>query len=166
MGLRRSSDAFVWFGKELRVVKTDANFQRTNGAKIVKIGGVAIEEIYKRSQPYISQDETTQFILEANAAMLVYPSFLSQIGAAKSNEKAVYEFVDAKGKRFSLELAAVSTDKIQWIYPYKTAPLWLSNEDNRLPTDICLIRKPFMCNFKVTRDGKSSRNFQMIFSLF
>ena len=121
-----------WFGKELRVVKTDANFPRTNGAKVVKIGGVPIEEIYKRSQPYISQDETPQFILEANAAMLVYPAFLSQIGAAKSNEKAVYEFVDAKGKRFSLELAAVSTDKIQWVYPYETAPLWLSNEDKPL----------------------------------
>lgn len=121
-----------WFGRELRVVKTDENFPRTNGAKIVKIGGIPIEELYKRSQPYISQNETPQFILEANASMLTYPSFLSQIGAAKSNDKAVYEFIDAKGKRFSLELAAVSPDKIHWIYPYITAPLWLSNEDEPL----------------------------------
>ncbi len=121
-----------WFGKELRVVKTDVRFPRTNGAKIVKIGGIPVEEIYKRSQEYISQDETPQFILEATAAMLAYPSFLSQIGAAKSNDKAFYEFIEAKGKRFSLELAAVLQDKIEWIYPYKIAPLWLSNEDKPL----------------------------------
>lgn len=125
-----------WFGKELRVVKADAKFPRTNGAKVTKIGGVAVEELFRRSQPYISQDETPQFVLEASANFLTFPAFLRQIGAAQSNENAVFEFADANNKKFSLELAVVSAENREWIYPYKTAPLWLSRED-----------KPLACTF-------------------
>lgn len=121
-----------WFGKELRVVKADPKFPRVNGAKITKIGGVSIEEIFKRSREYISQDETPQFVLEASANFLTFPAFLKQTGAAQSNDKANFEFLDAKNKKFSLEIASDSTYKQVWIYPFKIAPLWLENQDKPL----------------------------------
>ena len=123
---------FFRFGKDLRVVATDKKFERANGAKVVEIGGLPVEEIFRRSQEYISQDETPQFVLEASANFLTFPAFLKQIGAAQSNDKAVFEFSDAKNKKFSLELTVYTSDKTVWIYPYKTAPLWLENQDKPL----------------------------------
>ena len=123
---------FFWFGKDLRVVATDKKFERANGVRVVKIGGVTIEEIFRRSQEYISQDETAQFVSEASANFLTFPAFLKQIGAATSDDKAVFEFIDDKNKKFSLEIAVDSSDKTVWIYPYKIAPLWLSNQDKPL----------------------------------
>lgn len=122
-----------WFGKELRVREVSRDFPCTNGAKLIKIGGVSVEEIFRRSQPFISQGESPQFVLSANASLLTYPAFLHALGLTTDASKATYEFVDAKGKRFSLELKTVPRDsKIQWLNPYKTAPLWLQNEDKPL----------------------------------
>jgi len=122
-----------WFGKELRVSKVSREFPRVNGAKLVKIGGVSVEEIFKRSQPFISQGESPQLVLSANASFLTYSSFLHALGLTKDANKATYAFVDAKGKRFSLELkTAPRGSKIEWLNPYKTAPLWLRNEDKPL----------------------------------
>lgn len=148
-----------WFGKELRVVKADAKFPRANGAKVTKIGGVAVEELFRRSQPYISQDETPQFILEASANFLTYPAFLRQIGAAQSNENAVFEFADAKNKKFSLELATVSTENRKWIYPYKTAPLWLSREDRPLAYTFLPESKTVYVQFQSYLRRKEFKNF-------
>lgn len=122
-----------WFGKELRVSKVSQDFPRLNGAKLVKIGGVSVEEIFRRSQPFISQGESPQLVLSANASLLTYPAFLHAISLTKDANKATYEFVDAKGKQFSHELKTASRgSKIEWLNPYKTAPLWLQNEDKPL----------------------------------
>lgn len=131
-GYNRVPLQVFWFGNELRVIAADKKFSRANGAKIIKIGGVSTDEIFRRSQEYISQDETPQFILETSAYMLMFPAFLKQIGAAKSNDKATFEFLDANGKKFSLELATVQAENREWIYPYKTAPLWLANQNEPL----------------------------------
>lgn len=121
------------FGNEFRVTKTSKSFPRLNGAKLVKIGGVTVEEIFKRSQPFISQGESPQFVLSASASALTFPAFLYALGVAKSLNEASYEFIDAKGKQFSIVLKAVAENaEIEWIYPYKNAPLWLQNENKPL----------------------------------
>lgn len=148
-----------WFGKELYVVKSDAKFPRLNGAKVTKIGGVEVEELFRRSQPYISQDETPQFVLEASANFLIFPAFLRQIGAAKSNDKAVFEFTDAKNKKCSLELETVLPENQKWIYPYKTAPLWLSREDQSLAYTFLPDAKTVYIQFQSYPRRKEFRKF-------
>lgn len=125
---------FFWFGSELRVFRSSKEFPRLVGAKLVKVGGVGVEELFRRSQPFIQQKESPQFILGANAYRLSFPVFLQALGAAKSTGSAVYEFVDAKGKRFSQELKTVPGDaKIEWVYASKDQkPLWLQNRDKPL----------------------------------
>ena len=122
-----------WFGEELRVSKVSRDFPRLNGAKLVKIGGVSVEEIFRRSQPFISQGETPRLILSTQAHFLTYPAFLHALGLTGDATKANYEFIDAQGKRFSAELKTVpKNSKIEWLAPYKTVPLWLQNEDKPL----------------------------------
>lgn len=122
-----------WFGKELRVRKFGKELPQLKGARLMKIGGVAVEEIFKRSQAYIAQGETPQFVLAESAAMLSYPAFLYAIGISKTTASADFEFIGSGGKRFSIKLKTVSKDqKTDWHHSSKTVPLWLQNEDKPL----------------------------------
>jgi hypothetical protein len=119
-----------WFGKELRVVQVSKDFPRLNGVRLVKIGGLSVEKLYEKSRAYISQGESEQFVLDASTHLLTSPVFLKNAGAAKAYDRADYQFIDLEGKRFSLELKALTqSEKIQWAAPYKTAPLYLQNPD-------------------------------------
>ena len=119
-----------WFGKELRVVRVAKEFPRVNGARLVKIGGVPVEKVYEQTREYISQAESEQFVLHASGQLLARPVLLKILGLTKETDRATYEFVDLQGKRFSLEMkAAPPGEKIEWIVPYKTAPLYLQKPD-------------------------------------
>lgn len=122
-----------WFGKELRVIRVSGDLPRLNGARLVGVGGVPVEKIYEQSRNYIPQGESEQFVLNSSTYLYTYPVFLKIIGAAKDNYKAVYEFIDVKGKKFHQELIGVSQgEKIAWIRPFKAAPLYLQKEDESL----------------------------------
>ncbi|HEX8250000.1 MAG TPA: POTRA domain-containing protein [Pyrinomonadaceae bacterium] len=119
-----------WFGKELRVTKVDKKFPRLNGARLLKIGGVGVEKIYEQSREYIPQGETEQFTLDASAGGFISPIFLKHLGLTRNAESAVYEFLDLKGKRFSLEMKGVErAAKTDWIAPYKQAPLSMQKQE-------------------------------------
>jgi hypothetical protein len=114
-----------WFGRELRVTRVSPKFPRLNGARLVRIGGVPVEKIYEQSREYIPQGETEQFMLSASTRIITYPIFLKHLGITKNAESARYEFIDLKGRRFSLEMkgeARIESES-DWIAPYKTAPL-------------------------------------------
>jgi hypothetical protein len=119
-----------WFGKELRVTKVSKQFPRASGARLVKIGGVAVEKIYEQSREYIPQGETEQFTLNSSTSGFTYPIFLKHLGVTKTAESAVYEFVDLQGKRFSLEMKGDgSASETDWIAPYQRAPLSMQKPD-------------------------------------
>lgn len=119
-----------WFGKELRVAAVAKEFPRLNGARLLKIGGVPVEKIYEQSREYIAPGESEQYVLNASQYLFAYPVFLKNVGATKTNDRAKYEFVDLNGKKFSLEMQAVSSaEKREYIKPYKTAPLYLQKPD-------------------------------------
>jgi hypothetical protein len=122
--------SLFWFGRELRVIAVAKNYPRVNGARLVKIGGVPVEKIYERGREYISQGESEQYVLQASTYLFTFPVILKNLGAAKNSDSAVYEFIDAKGKKFSLELKALPHDAVKdWIVPYKQAPLSLKNHE-------------------------------------
>lgn len=138
-----------WFGKELRVTSVAKEFPRVRGAQIVKIGGVPVEKIYEQMREYISQGESEQFVLSASSYLFKYPVFLKILGATKNAEKAVYEFIDLKGKRFSLEMKAIPpAEKTGWLVPYKTAPLYLQKEGEPLSFEYLKDARAVYVNFK------------------
>jgi hypothetical protein len=109
---------FFWFGKELRVTRVGKEFPRANGARLVKIEGISVEEILRRSRDYIPQGESEGSFLAANSSYLRFPVFLHALGVTKSADKATYEFVDAEDKSFTLEMQAVPRGaKMDFITP-------------------------------------------------
>ncbi|HEY0459967.1 MAG TPA: hypothetical protein VGC97_12585 [Pyrinomonadaceae bacterium] len=119
-----------WFGKELRVVQVSKELPRLNGARLVKIGGVPVEKVYERARDYISQGESEQFVLNASTYLFTYPVWLKTAGLAKDDGAAVYEFTDAKGKKFSLAIKTLPRGAVKdWLVPYKQTPLHLQKPD-------------------------------------
>ena len=138
-----------WFGRELRVIKVSNEFPRLNGARLMKVGGVPVEKIYEQMRQYIAQGESEQFMLEASSYLFKYPVFLKTIGAAKDSGRAVYEFVDTKGKKFSLEMKAIPrSEKTVWIAPSKTAPLHLQKPDEPFYFNYLKDKKTVYVNFR------------------
>ena len=138
-----------WFGKELRVTRVSNEFPRVSGAHLTKIGGVPVEKIYEQMRGYISEGESEQFILNASGYLFKYPVFLKILGAAQGSEKAVYEFIDLKGKRFSLEMKAIPPgEKTGWLVPYKRAPLYLQKAGEPLSFEYLKGAKTVYVNFK------------------
>jgi len=119
-----------WFGKELRVRRVSKEFPRLNGARLTRIGGVPVEKVYERGREYISQGESEQFVLNASGNLFTLPVILKNLGLTKDSGKAIYEFIDLKGRRFSLEMKALPRGAVgEWIAPYARAPLYLQKPD-------------------------------------
>lgn len=138
-----------WFGKELRVVRVSDEFPRLNGARLLKIDGVPVEEIYEKAREYIPQGESEQYVLNWSTYLFAYPVFLKVLGVAKDPEKIVYDFIDAKGKKFRQQLKGVPQNtKINWISPYRAAPLYLQNENQPLSFSYLEKEKTVYLNFR------------------
>jgi len=138
-----------WFGKELRVTKVSKQFPRVNGARLTKIGGVAVEKIYEQSREYISAGETEQFVLNSSTWGFTYPIFLKHLGLTKTTESAVYEFVDLQGKKFSLEMKGEARGaETDWIAPYKQAPLSVQKPDAPFYFEYLADAKTVYVNFR------------------
>jgi hypothetical protein len=139
-----------WFGKELRVTKVSKQFPRLNGARLVKIGGVSVEKIYEQSREYIPQGETEQFTLDASTRRFTSPVFLKHLGLTRNAESAVYEFVDSKGKKFSLEMKGEARAEAEsdWIAPYKQPPLALQKPEAPFYFEYLADAKTLYVNFR------------------
>jgi hypothetical protein len=139
-----------WFGRELRVVKVSRKFPRLNGARLVKINGVGVEKIYEQFREYIPQGETEQFTLDASTRAYTYPILLKHLGVTKKPESAVYEFVDLKGKRFSLEMKGEARGETDgdWLAPYKQAALSLQKPEAPFYFEYLAAAKTLYVNFR------------------
>jgi hypothetical protein len=138
-----------WFGKELRVIKVAKEFPRLNGARLIKIGGVGVERVHEQAQDYISQEESEQFELDGSAYLFTYPVLLKVLGLTRESDKASYEFIDRRGKRFSIELKAEPrTENRDWLVPYKTTPLYLQKPREPLSLEYLKSAQTVYVNFK------------------
>jgi hypothetical protein len=115
-----------WFGNELRVTGTTAEYQRALGARVVRIGKATLAEANLKAQPFIHQGENEWFVKSESASFLAYPALLHAIGLAPDAEHAAYTFEDAKGKRFTLDLPTMAAvARPVWMSAVSRMPLYL-----------------------------------------
>ena len=113
-----------WFGNELRVVETIAAHRAALGTRVLKIGGVTIEEVFRRNLPYIAQGETPGFVRSVSAQHLTHPVLLHALGLAPDVHRAAYELEDRRGRRFTLDLRArESHEGLVWLDAAASRPL-------------------------------------------
>jgi hypothetical protein len=115
------------------VTEAAAAYRRALGARVVRVGNATVEEAYRRDQPYISQGESEEFVLDVNAANMTYPAHLHGLGLAPDTTRALYTFEDDKGRRFSLDIKALAPGRqVEWLDASRKKPLYRRKPDEPL----------------------------------
>ena len=121
---------FYWFGDDLRVIATTADYQRALGTRVVTVGSSSVRNTLERVRSIISQDENEWLIRRVAPHLLVYPAVLHGLGLTEESPTAPYTFQNDAGETFQLELKTVGQDaKVGWLPAAKKTPLYREKPD-------------------------------------
>jgi hypothetical protein len=113
-----------WFGSDLRVLRTTAEYKRALGTRVVGIGRLNLADSIERINALVPK-ESEQFVRYSNVSLMPLAEILHALKIAPDINRAEWTFEDAQGKRFSLNLAAQPPEaKIEWLSTLKEAPLY------------------------------------------
>jgi hypothetical protein len=120
-----------WFGDELRVTATTADYRRIVGTRLVGIEDHKLEDIRRKMSTVISQDEPIGYWISTSIAFIPIPEILAGLGIAKSDQQASFVFLDSADHEFKVQLPAMPIDPSRrWIPASKTIPLFRQQQNN------------------------------------
>ncbi len=98
-----------WFGNELRVTGAAKEYAQALGARVVKIGGTAVDDVQARvTRSFPSaENENPWYVLATSPAFLTSPETLQTLGVVRDLGPATFTFVDDAGASFDLAIAPV-----------------------------------------------------------
>ncbi|HLM60353.1 MAG TPA: hypothetical protein VK308_06100, partial [Pyrinomonadaceae bacterium] len=144
-----------WFGNDLRVVRTTADYKRALGARVVGIGALTLAEAKERINTLIPR-ENEQFLRYANPSYLPFAEFLHALKIAPDIGQAQWTFEDAEGKRFSLNLKAVPPNtKVEWLSTLKEVPLYRQQSEQLMWVRLLPESQTVYLNLKVYPDAET-----------
>ena len=152
-GFNRYPLTLSWFGNDLRVLRTSADYKRALGARVVGIGALTLAEATSRINTLIPR-ETEQFLRYSNVSLMPYAEILHALKIAPEITQAQWTFEDAKGERFSLNLkAAPPNTKVEWLSTLKEAPLYRQQSDQLMWVKLLPESQTVYLNLKVYPDA-------------
>jgi len=95
------------FGDDFRVVAAGPAADRARGARIVKIGGVPIADVWRRAMTLTPQGELDQLRREDALAYLARGYALHGLDVIADRNHAVYTLMDDGGRTFDLDIAGI-----------------------------------------------------------
>jgi len=106
--------ALNWFGGELRVTATTAEYQRALGARIVGIGGLPIAEVDVRVRSCFpsAEAENEWYALSTGPAFINRPEVLHALRVVADRGHAPFTFENDQGDTFTLELKPIVTPPV------------------------------------------------------
>jgi hypothetical protein len=98
-----------WFGRELRVTAASEAYRGALGTRVVKIGGLPIDEVQARIANYIpsAANENAWYVLSASPNFIARPEFLHALGIVPDLARAAFTFEDDQGQQSTLEISPV-----------------------------------------------------------
>ena len=122
--------SLYWFGNELRVIRTTAQYQRALGTRVVRIGGMNIGDVNTRIRRVISQAENEWFVLRNSPGYIATTEVLHTLAIVPDITSAAFTFVDEQGKQFTLTIRSVPQEaKIEWLSLPTNLPLYQQRPD-------------------------------------
>ena len=118
-----------WFGNDLRVLRTTAEYRRSLGARVVGIGGLSLAEATALVNTLVPR-ESEQFVRYGNVSLMPFAEVLHALKIAPDVGQARWTFEDAAGQRFSLDFKPVAANtKVEWLSTLKEVPLYRQQSD-------------------------------------
>lgn len=125
--LQRYPITLMWFGKELRVIRSTKDNADLRGAIVTKINGTPVDVAIEKVKPLVPAHESPTFVLGWSEYLLTLDEILVGTGIKKSGALKLTATTMAK-KTITVELTA-SPDVNQKIWAYQPLPLYLSKSD-------------------------------------
>lgn len=121
---RRYPLSLVWFGNELRVTRTVAAYRRALGGRVLRVGGLSVEDVSAKVSRLVPQ-ENDYWVRHVSPGYMTSPEVLFTLKILPALERGQWTFEDAEGKQFSIDMSAISPDeKIEWLSTLKEVPLY------------------------------------------
>jgi hypothetical protein len=150
---RRYPLTLYWFGGDLRVLRTTAEYKRALGSRVVGIGSLNLAEAIERINTLVPR-ENEQFVRFANVSLTPIAEILHALKIAPDLNRSEWTFEDAEGKRFSLNLASQASDaKLEWLSTLKEVPLYRQRSNELMWTTALPEAQTVYLNLKVYPDG-------------
>lgn len=142
-----------WFGNDLRVLRTTAEYKRALGTRVVGIGSLNLADATERVNALVAR-ENVQFARYSNVSLIPLAEILHALKIAPHVNRAEWTFEDAKGERFSLNLSAQAPDaKIEWLSTLKEIPLYRQQADQLMWVRLLPDAQTVYLNLKVYPDA-------------
>jgi hypothetical protein len=96
-----------WFGRDLRVIRSDAAHRHLLGQRVVRIGSARIDDAAARLRQLIPAHETENYVLGRLQRLLRMPAILRAVDLAASDRELPIVVQNDRGARTRVTLAAV-----------------------------------------------------------
>jgi len=106
-----------WFNDGLYVLAASEPYRKALGAKIIRIGGADTDQVYAAVKTLIPA-ENNAILKQDTPLYMVTPEILYGLGIVPGMDKALFQFQNAQGERFSLNLTPVNYDDRSMITIY------------------------------------------------
>ena len=121
--------SLYWFGDDLRVLLTTANYRAALGAKVVKIDDTDIKIAAAKINSLVPH-ENDYWVRFIGAGYFPFAEILNALKITGNLKQAKWTFEDEAGKQFSLDVEAVAPNaKIEWLSTLKEVPLYRQRTD-------------------------------------
>ena len=118
------------FGEDYRVVATANGNEKALGARVIKIADTPTARAHEMLLPLTPSDETGVLRNARATGFLTMGILLHGIGIVRDRNLVRYAFADDDGKEFTVDVHSVTrSEKLNWTYPYKEAPLFRQKPD-------------------------------------
>ena len=118
------------FGDDYRVVATANGNEKALGARVIKIADTPTARAHEMLLALTPSDETAVLRNARANGFLTAGILLHGIGLVRDRNLVRYAFADDDGKEFTVDVHSVTrSEKLNWTYPYKEAPLFRQRPD-------------------------------------
>ena len=102
--------SLYWFGRELRVLAAAKDYPSALGTRVVKIGGLAIDDVQARVLSCFpsAENENEWYVKGTSPAFIVRPEVLHTLGIVPGLGPASFTFEDDQGHQSTLEITPVA----------------------------------------------------------
>ena len=153
-GFHRYPLTLYWFGKDLRVIRTTANYKAALGTRVVGIGSFTIADARAKVDTLVPH-ENDQFV-RSDVSLMPLAEVLQALGIVRDLQHAQWTFENDKGERFSLELEAVPQDaKLDWLSTLKAVPLYRERANELMWSRALPEAQTVYLNLKVYPDAET-----------
>jgi hypothetical protein len=120
-----------WFGQDLRVISTTADYAELLGSRVERIGQYEAREVRARLKSLIPQDENRWLEMNRTPALLTDATILFVLGIATEPNHVDIQVVRDAGIELTRSLSAVSEGiaEIHWIQPFSAPPPYLAHQN-------------------------------------